>query len=90
MLELLLLIFDLLLIIIDVPLAWLGNRVLWMLSLGRIEKLRLGDLIWVRKLSNRQFSLHMASLVTGVLVVVAVIFGMIMLGPIPSVHEWRS
>jgi len=82
---------DALLAFLDVPLAWLGYRVLWALSFGRVAKQSIGDLLLLRKLkSGRAFAIWLLAIVVGLGTVSTVIGALVMLGPIPSIHEWRG
>jgi hypothetical protein len=82
---------DALLAFVDVPLAWLGFRVLWAGSFGRVEKQSMGDLLLLRKVrSGRSFVMWMLAVVVGTAAIAALVGTLIWLGPLPSVHEWRN
>ena len=82
---------DAFLAFLDVPLAWLGYRVLWALSFGRVAKQSIADLLLLRKLkSGRAFAIWLLAIVVGLGTATTVIWALVMLGPIPPVHEWRG
>jgi hypothetical protein len=82
---------DAFLAFLDVPLAWLGYRVLWALSFGRVGKQSIADLLLLRKLrAGRAFAVWLLAIVVGLGTVTTVICALVLLGPIPSVHEWRG
>jgi hypothetical protein len=82
---------DALIAFADVPLAWLGFRVLWVGSLGRVEKQTVADLLLLRKVrSGRSFAMWLLAVVVGAAAVAAFLGTLIWLGPFASVHEWRN
>ena len=74
---------------IDVPLAWIGSRVLWLGSLGRASKPTFADLVLLRKVkADRSFFYWLFSVIVGATTIAGVVYALILLGPIAQVHEW--
>jgi hypothetical protein len=80
---------DILLIFIDVPLAWIGSRVLWLGSLGRTAKPTVADLVLLRRVkSGSSFFYWLFSVIIGATTMAGVVCALVLVGPIPQVHEW--